>query len=353
MKRHCIVLLTVLFAVGLTRAANTTIEFQHILNCQVTDTSHPAYGAINDVWGAPTWVVPGEMAVAATVLKRGGYTSRATAAADYFVRIQNADGSWCNQYNGVAIADGNKYARHTAQIMIFLGEMGGYSTAIANANTWLAALQNVQVKTGTDDGLICGGRSSTGGVYTDRWTSDNAFAVRAFAAAGNTTAKTRVVNGINTYLRSGDHWYERMTSRARKIEGNYGWINFAPAFMNLSPHGVTYPTGVAAGIRNRLMITTGANNGAVYEWQGSSKLMPGIGFQASLVWNALGNISYTDSHTAWCENVSGLWVTTPDANGDLGGWIDWKTTNGSTAQWWERFIDTSAYYIMAVNRWQY
>jgi hypothetical protein len=344
-----LLLVTALSAIG----ANTTIEFEHILNCQVSNPSDPAYGAINNVWGAPTWIVPGEMAVAATALKRGGFVAEAHAAADYLVRVQNADGSWCNQYNGTAIADANKYARHTAQIMILLGELGGYSAALNKANTWLTSLQDPKVKTGADDGLICGGKSSTGGTYTDRWTSDNAFAVRAFAAAGNMTAKTKAVNGINTYLVSGDHWIQRITARGRKTDGDYGWINFAPAFMSLNAHGVTYPAGLSAGIRTRLQLQSGANNGAVYETQGSNKLMPGIGFQASIAWNGLGAFAYSDSHTSWAENVSALWVTSPDANGDIGGWIDWKTLSGTQANWWERFIDTSAYYIMAVNRWQY
>jgi hypothetical protein len=353
MKKSTLVSALLIGAIITASAANTAIEFQHILNCQVSDPGHPAYGAINNVWGQPTWVVPGEMSVAALVLKRGGYTAQANAAADYLVRIQNADGSWCNQYSGVSIADANKYARHTAQVMILLGELGGYSAAMSKANTWLSSLQDPKVKTGTDDGLICGGRSSTGGVYTDRWSSDNAFAVRAFAAAGNTAAKTKVVNGINTWLVSGDHWLERITSRRRRIEGDYGWIQFAPAFMSLQSHGVTHPAGLAAGIRSRLQLQSGPNNGAIYASQGSNQLMPGIGFQSSIAWNGLGAFAYTDAHTAWAENVSGLWVTTPDANGDVGGWIDWKTSTGNQANWWERFIDTSAYYIMTVNRWQY
>ena len=334
-------------------AANTSIEFQHILNCQVSDPADPAYGAINDVWGEPTWVVPGEMAVAALVLKAGGYLTQAKAAADYLVKVQNTDGSWCNQYDHLTAVDKNKFTRHTAQVMMLLGTIGGYSTALSKANTWLASMQDPKVKTGVDDGLVCGGKSSTGGTYTDRWVSDNSFAVRAFKIAGNSVAANKVVNGINTYLVNGDHWYQRITSQGRKSDGDFGWINWAPAFMNLAGDGVTYPPGLADGIRSRLQVATGTHKGAVYENAKSTKLMPGIGFQASIAWNALGKSAYSAEHTAWAENVSGLWVTTVDANGDIGGWIDWRTTSGQKAEWWQRFIDTSAYYIMTVNGWQF
>jgi hypothetical protein len=335
-------------------ASDTSIEFGHILACQVSDASSTAYGAINDVWGNPTWVVPGEVAVASWVLNKGGYTTVARAAAGYLVGIQNPDGSWCNRYSGTVATDSGKYARHTAQIMVLLKTLGGYDAALAKANVWLQALGSRATKGGNDDGLICGGYDSSGNALEDRWTSDNSFAVAAFAAAGNTAARDGVVKGINTNLVNGDHWMLKIDKNGVGTDGPFGWISFAPAFMSLGVFGVSYPQGLAAAIHNRLQVASGSDAGAVYENDGSTKYMPGIGFQASIAWNELGAPRYTDAHTAWAETRSVLWQTTPDVNGDAGGWIDWKlAAGGSQANGWERFIGTSAYYIMAVNRWKF
>ena len=40
------------------------LEADYILACQDTSPTDPAYGAINNVYGAPTWVVPSEVAMA-------------------------------------------------------------------------------------------------------------------------------------------------------------------------------------------------------------------------------------------------------------------------------------------------
>jgi len=336
------------------RAMNTALEFQHILNCQVASSSTTAPGAINDLWGAPTWVVPGEMAVAALVLHRGGDTTQARAAADYLVGIQNPDGSWCNQYSGTIFTDGNRYARQTAEVMMLLGRLGGYAAPLARADAWLASLQLTATKTGADDGLIGGGVDATGVPLTDRWTSDNSFAVRAFDAAGDTAARDRVIAGITAHLLSGDHWVQKIDAAGTPTDGTYGWINFAPAFLTLAGFGVTYPAGLADGMRTRLQESAGPNAGAVREFQDGPKYMPGIGFQASIAWNALGHTAEVAAHTAWAQGPSGLWTTTADGNGDNGGWVDWTlTAGGSTANWWERFIDTSAYAIMAANGWSF
>jgi hypothetical protein len=335
-------------------ALATGIEFQHILNCQVAVSASPAFGAINDLWGAPTWLVPGEMAVAAIVLARGGFTTEARRAADYLVLIQNADGSWCNQYAGTVFTDGNRYTRQTAEVMMLLGRLGGYSAALARADGWLASQQLTATKTGADDGLVGGGLDATGTPLTDRWTSDNGFAVLAFDAAGDHAARDRVVAGINAHLVNGDHWFQTIDAAGTTTDGTYGWINFAPAFLTLSSFGVVMPAGVAAGMASRLQQPSGPDAGAVREFEAGPKYMPGIGFQASIAWRALGHVAEADAHTAWAANVSGLWTTSPDGNGDAGGWVDWTlTAGGGTANWWERFIDTSAYAIMVANGWSF
>ncbi len=352
-----LVLAGLALAPGVARASNTAIEFGHILACQYTSSTHPADGAINNVWGAPTWVVPGENAVVAWVLHRGGYSAAARRTADYLARIQNPDGSWDIQYSGTVSVDSNRHARHTAQIMHLFGTLGGYGPAMAKAEAWLADLQNPAVKGGADDGLIGGGYDAGGSPLTDRWTSDNAYAVLAFNASKNPAARDRVVAGINDLLRIGDHWAQRRTAGGTNVDPDpvgFGWIQFAPAFLNLRPLGVVYPPGLAAGIRNRLMEPGGVDAGAVLEFSRSHKFMPGIGFQASVAWRALGDQASIAAHTHWSESVSGLWQIVPDGNGDTGGWVDWTlSVGGTSAQNWERFIDTSAYYIMAVNGWMF
>lgn len=330
------------------------LELQHIINCQVQDSQDPAYGAINNVWGEPTWVMPGEMAIAAIVLHKAGYVDNARAACDYLVKIQNADGSWCNQYNHLTAVDKNKYARHTAQVIILFGTVGGYEEALNKANLWLESLQDTANKSGWDDGLICGGMAEGGSFFSDRWVSDNSFAVLAFHLAGNILARDRVINGINQYLFNRDHWYQKINSDGVAQDGVYSWINFAPAFLNLDNFGVIYPSRLARWMNKKLQLSKGSLSGAVFENRESKKLMPGIGFQASLAWQDLGAFDYADKHTYWAENVSGLWQATADVNGDAGGWVDWKSLNGKVqAQWWEKFIDTSAYYVMVKNNWKF
>ncbi|MEK7767395.1 MAG: hypothetical protein AAB368_14290, partial [bacterium] len=289
--------------------------------------------------------------VAILALSRSVYGAQARRACDYLVRIQNADGSWCNQYGGTIATDSAKYTRHTVEVAIALAKVGGYAPALARARDWLLNLQDPAVKHGDDDGLVAGGYDGAGTVQEDRWTSDNAWAVLAFDLAGATAARDRVVQGINARLVSGDHWVQKTDKNGVTSEGTFGWINFAPAFAALARLGVTYPAGLAAGVRARLAETGGPAGGAVRELEAGPKYMPGIGFQASLAWNELGATAFTDEHTAWAQG-SGLWQATADGNGDTGGWIDWTfSAGGGQANWWERFIDTSAYYIFAVNRW--
>ncbi|MEK7476813.1 MAG: hypothetical protein AAB152_14420 [Candidatus Coatesbacteria bacterium] len=339
---------------GPARAFDPAIEFQHLRACQYLSATDPADGAINDLWGGPTWVVPGEMAVAGWVLARGGFGAEAAAAASYLARIQNADGSWCNQYSGTVAVDSGRYARHTAQAVFFLAAAGGHAAAIAAGTAWLAALQDPAVKQGSDDGLVCGGYDGTGAVLTDRWTSDNAFAVLAFDVAGDGARRDRIVAALNALLRTGDHWVRSIDKNGVTSDGTFGWINFAPAFLDLRYRGVAYPSGLASGIRARIQESAGVNAGAVREFADGPKYMPGIGFQASLAWASAGDPAAAQAHTAWAETTSGLWQSAADANGDAGGWIDWSyTAGGGTANWWERFVDTSAYAIMVAKGWRF
>ncbi len=54
-----------------------------------------------------------------------------------------------------------------------------------------------------------------------------------------------------------------------------------------------------------------------------------------------------DAALAWTE-TSGLWQVEADSRDIIGGWIDWQDP-AETAPSWQRFIDTSAYYVMVAT----
>ena len=71
-------------------------EAEYILSCQYMVAGAPAYGAINDVMGDPTWIVPRENGMAILGLIRASqllndprYLTRAQLCADYLVKIQD------------------------------------------------------------------------------------------------------------------------------------------------------------------------------------------------------------------------------------------------------------------------
>jgi len=272
-------------------AANLPAEYQHIIDCQDLNASSATYGAINDVTGSATWIVPGEMAFAAMVLKRGGYTTNANLAAAFLARIQNADGSWSNQYaksgTSVVVTDAAKNSRQTAQVVLALKNIGG-STYTTNANNGANWLNGHLVTAGTGK-LIDGGLDASGNVLINRWASDNSFAAAAYNAVGYTTQRDAVVNGINSVLKTTDHWYAAVNgSNVPLAESSYTWVDFAPAFMNLKTIGVQYPTGAAQKIIEELQVLGGPDDGAVWENGSHVHYMPGIGFQAAVAIESIG-----------------------------------------------------------------
>jgi len=328
------------------------IEYDYLRACQYVSPGSPGHGAINNVCGAPTWVVPGEVAMAALALQAGGYAAEAQLACDYLARVQRSDGSWYNQYSYDTPVDLGRFARMTAQAAMALGRIGGHDQALQRAVAYLKTLQDPALKQGQDDGLICGGYTDAGAVIRDRWTSDNAFALIVFDLAGETAARNQVAAGINQTLAAGDAWQAAVNELGFPVYLPFTWVHFAPAMLNADRFGVVYPAGLADRIATELQVTRGRDRGAVAQEANSTKLMPGMGFQASLAWQELGRSDLADSHTSWAEQTSGLWQVTPDEHGITGGWVDWKD-GGSTAQTWERFVDTSAYYLMVKNGWQF
>jgi len=179
-----------LFLVSLSITAGNAddiiMEADYILSCQfLNNPTNEAYGAINNVYGEPTWVVPGENAIAimglekaSRILKNNVYLQRANLTADYLVRTQDSiDGSWLNKinYNDTSDNDNGKSLRHTAEVMIAFDKLG-YNPdryeSMKKASQFILNCQNQTNKQGNDDGLVGGGKDKDGNYHTWRWTSD-------------------------------------------------------------------------------------------------------------------------------------------------------------------------------------
>ena len=350
------------------------LEAEYILSCQyIGDSSSDAHGAINNVYGEPTWVVPGENAMAilglitaSEVLGDDLYRQRANLAADYLVRVQAEDGAWYDQYEYDTPVNTSKSLRHTAEVMIAFDKLGynpARYDAMKEAAEFLLSCQNPNNKKGNDDGLVGGGKDSSGNYHTWRWTSDNAYAYQALMAAHNWALKKgernlakrfkkaaeKILEGINTVLisPSGNHWVRVVDENDNVVvgENKSDWISYSPLMLDLP---LNHPSPVAVGewIHNTLQLSDGAvvwDNGDF-----NNRRSPGFSFQAMLVWLDTNQSNYANSALEWAIN-SGLWQISPDYRGVAGGWIDWKE-DGQTAQEWERFIDTSSYFIMVKNK---
>ena len=360
---------------------SATLDGRYVLESQFVSPNHPANGAINNVFGAPTWVVPRENALAilellqsAAILgpqadQTNGYTQKANLAADYLVRVQGADGGWYDQYSYENPVTLSKSPTQTAEVMIAFQKLGfaqGRYTSMKNGAIFLMSLQNPANKGGSDDGLISGGKDSNGNFVTWRWTSDNSFAYWALIAASqwasnaqdNAFAQTtrqaadKILKGINDYLYVSNPSDPDNGVWRRVIDQNHNvidpafheWINYAPQMLDLPARGVGSKK-VGDWIHRVLQ----KSDGSVVWNDGSerNRKSPGFSFQAALVWQDLGQTQFAKSALNWANN-SGLWQLTPDSNGVTGGWIDW-IENGTPAPSWQRFIDTSFYATSALN----
>jgi hypothetical protein len=348
-----------------------SLEANYILSCQFTDPSNSAYGAINNVLGNPTWIVPGENAIAimglVTAAKMTGnnvYLTGANLAADYLMSVQDTgDGAWFDQYEYSTAYSSAKSLRHTAEVMIAYNALG-YDTSrydsMMDAAGYLLMNQDIANKGGNDDGLVGGGKDASGNYHTWRWTSDNAFAYQALNAASDWAqmkgdsayaqeleiAAGEILDGINNYLVSDDHWKRVIDSVGNDIsEESYGdWISYAPLMLDL-PIDPTAAAAASEWIHDSLQLADGSVVwGDTYF---NERKSPGYSFQAMLAWLDTGHSQYATDALAWAEN-SGLWYLTPNENEIPGGWIDW-IENGQTPENWQRFIDTSSYYIMVRN----
>ncbi len=352
------------------------IEADYILQCQYIQQIDPANGCINNVYGAPTWVVPRENAMAilglimaSEILNEPAYKDRAQLAADYLIRIQQQDGAWADQYNYAVPVIMSKSPTQAAEVMIAFYKLG-YRVeryeAMKKGAQYLMACQNVNNKSGNDDGLVAGGKDESGNYRAWRWASDNAYAYQALKAAqswainkGDTVfrdacaaASARIIQGINNYLyidepENPDYgvWYKVIDQSGFPIEPQlHEWINYAPQMLDVPCIGVN-TAAVSEWIHAKLQKDDGAlvwNDGGQV-----NRKSPGYSFQAILCWLDLQQNIYAQNALNWAS-ASGLWQTTPDYNNVIGGWIDWKEGN-ETVDWWQRFIDTSFYAISAYN----
>lgn len=352
------------------------IESNYILSAQFLEPGHPAHGAINNVYGDPTWVVPRENALAILALVMAydltgdaNLLEKANLAADYLVRVQDSDGAWYDQYDYADPYLFSKSPTQTAEVMIAFYKLGynpARYEAMKKGAQFLMACQDPANKQGADDGLLGGGKMDDGSFHTYRWASDNSFAYWAFEAAeqwarynhdrelirATLNAGRDLKRGINQYLYVRNPsdpdfgvWRRVIDQNGVAVDpGYHEWINYAPQMLDLPVRGVGIKR-VGTWIKNNLQKSDGA-----VVWDNdffSERKSPGLSFQASLVWLDLRQSLYSDAALEWAEG-SGLWQTDPDSIGVAGGWIDW-IENGTPAPEWQRFIDTSFYAIAAYN----
>ncbi len=359
------------------------IEADYIVQCQFKDTNSRAFGAINNVYGNPTWVVPRENAMAILGLIMAGdilgediYRQKAQLAADYLVRVQDKDGAWFNQYNFAVPGSENpddkealsKSPTQAAEVMIAFYKLGFKPLrykAMKKAALYLISCQ----KNGGDGNLLGGGKDSGGQYRSWRWASDNSYAYQALKAAevwaitqgdyrfalSCAGAGRGIIKGINSVLYinnpyDSDYgvWHRVVDEKNQPVEPqNHDWINYAPQMLNLPCRGVGRP-GVGKWIHNRLQKDDGA---CVWDDYSAFKFRksPGYSFQAVLCWRSLSQQEFYMPALNWALE-SGLWQVDPGEGSISGGWIDWVDQEAAQqANSWERFIDTSFYAIAAYN----
>jgi len=262
---------------------DVSLEANYILACQHLDVGQEAHGAINNIYGYPTWVVPRENAMAilglieATgILQDNLYVQRAQLAADYLISVQDgSDGAWYDQYDYETPIVLSKSPTQTAEVMIALAKLGYESDryqAMKKGAQYLLACQDPINKTGNDDGLICGGKNDQGQYNTSRWASDNAYAFWALRAACDWailyndidsarefhSAAEDILEGINTYLYvdvSGDPdegvWRIVVDASDQPINPDFHeWINYAPQMLEASSN-TQAPSSCAGSKRKR------------------------------------------------------------------------------------------------------
>lgn len=219
------------------------------------------------------------------------------------------------------------------------------------------------------------------------WTIDRSYAVAAFhgfanwAAAVGDAATSKFyhdrANTISTWLAdaqdrgSWHNYYDYLDGAGKgRYNGGINQTGFSPYEFSARWAGEPFAKSLSdwwnygrAYNGAFLSVQSGPYSGGVHQWTPErgveNKVYPGSALQlADALWkiaNATGNYNNTYAsawwHYNWAKN-SGLWVT--DWNRDpgfTGGWVDWVDSgNGTRPATWQRFEDTSAYFIFATEQ---
>ena len=358
------------------------VEANYILKCQVSDENSPAYGAINNIYGDPTWIVPRENAMAilgllmaADLLENDTYRDKARLCADYLVKVQDKDGAWFNQYNRTLPGSGDpqdkeslsKSPTQTAEVMIAFYKLGydvSRYDAMKKGALYLMSCQ----KKGGDGKLIGAGKDADGNYRSWRWASDNSYAYQALKAAevwgllqkdyyfslGCAASARNIIKGIDDtlYIKNPfdpDYgvWQRVVDDKNAPAEPqNHDWINYAPEMLDVPCRGAGAPR-IGKWIHKKFQKADGS---CVWDdLSFSARSSPGYSFQAVLCWRKLAQPDFYIPDLNWALKI-GLWQVDPDQNSISGGWVDWvDSQTGQRSNWWERFIDTSFYSIAAYN----
>ncbi|WP_434384776.1 hypothetical protein [Melittangium boletus] len=225
------------------------------------------------------------------------------------------------------------------------------------------------------------------------WTVDRSYAVAAFrafshwaTAVGDAGTATYYANRANTLAGwlvaaqdpgAWGNYFAYLDGGGKGVyNGGVDQTGFAPYEFSARDPGEAYAkkladwweTGTAYN-NEPLSIASGRYAGGVHQWTPAvgrdTKVYPGSALQlADAEWKiarATGN--YHDLYAAAWKHYnfalsalgagtgSGCWVNNGSVDGVVGGFVDWvDTANGARPAAWQRFVDTSAYAIIATEQ---
>ncbi len=157
----------------LTKEEKVKLEAEYLYLSQYKNPDNPAFGAINNIYaaptakdpyGEPTWIVPREMSnailgllLASAILPNDStnFIKGVQWAADYLIKVQDKDGAWFDQYSYVSPTVHSKSPTQTAEVMIAFYKLGYKPSryeAMKKGALFLLGCQNVLNKKGIDDG---------------------------------------------------------------------------------------------------------------------------------------------------------------------------------------------------------
>jgi len=383
------------------------IESFYITQCSATSANagvtlgsgQPAYGVFND-WrignGRADFVQPGEAAIGAIGLLYGynrligagrsnsNLDGRAkTALSGFFWSwVRNGNNRQGNAFTaniaydaaGNVTSKSGGDARVTAEILI---AMRKYCELSPNGDRASYQSQEYGLAHGMADFI---------NVNFGSWTIDRAYVVAAFHCFGNWATAVGDTGTASYYhgraneisgwlaqaqdLGSWHNYYDYLDGAGHGVyNGGIDQTGFAPYEFNARWAGENYAKLVAdwwnyGTAYNGVSLTQqgGTYNGGVHQWTPASgsapNLYPGSALQlADAEWkiaNATGNYNNLYGAAWWHYNFtktgSGCWVNNTAVDGYLGGFIDWVNPNdNSRPAGWQRFVDTSGYFLIATE----